>query len=370
MERLRVGVIGCGAIAQMMHLPYLRELDDRFELSALCDVDGGTLEKVADHYSVAARHQDVASLLAEPLDVVFILTSGDHTEAVIAALESGRHVFVEKPLAYTLHETDQILEAARGTGRVLMVGMMKQYDPGYRRGAAAVRELRDLRFVDARTLQPDNELYMSHHRILRGSGGRLETVAGASGAFGPAFFQPLQERVLGDSDVVTFREATGSDRPDVLTAFQFLVSSSIHDVNVLRGVLGQPSAVACAHAWAGGTSFTSTLVYPGDVRVNYTWTLIPYLKHYEEEFSFYASDGRVHIRFPSPYLRNEPTVVDIERMAGDELQVTRVITSYEEAFKQELLEFDDCVRTGRQPLTDGQGFRLDLEVLIAIARAF
>jgi myo-inositol 2-dehydrogenase/D-chiro-inositol 1-dehydrogenase len=180
----------------------------------------------------------------------------------------------------------------------------------------------------------------------------------------------LQERVLGEPDVVKFQEATGSDRPEVLTAFQCLVGSSIHDVNVLRGVLGQPSGVACAHTWAGGTSFTATLVYANDIRVNYTWTLIPYLKHYEEEFSFFASDGRVHIRFPSPYLRNEPTVVDIERMEGDELQVTRVITSYEEAFKRELLEFDDCVRTGRQPVTDGQGFRLDLEVLIEIARAF
>jgi predicted dehydrogenase len=370
MERLRAGVIGCGAIAQMMHLPYLRELDDRFELSALCDVDGGTLEQVADHYGVAARHQDVAGLLAEPLDVVFILSSGDHTEPVISALESGRHVFVEKPLAYTLQETDQILECARRADRVLMVGMMKQFDPGYRRGTAAVHELQDLRFVDARTLQPDNELYMSHHPILRGSGGRRETVAGASGAFGPAFFKPLQDRLLSEPDVIKFQVATGSDRPEVLTAFQFLVGSSIHDVNVLRGVLGQPSGVACAHTWAGGTSFTATLVYADDIRVNYTWTLIPYLKHYEEEFSFYASDGRVHIRFPSPYLRNEPTIVDIERMEGDELQMTRVITSYEEAFKRELLEFDDGVRTGRQPLTDGEGFRLDLEVLIEIARAF
>src|SRR5918994_6932066 len=184
MERLRAGVIGCGAIAQMMHLPYLRELNDRFELSALCDVDGGTLEQVADHYGVAARHQNVDGLLAEPLDVVLILSSGDHTEPVISALESGRHVFVEKPLAYTLEETDQILESARRAGRVLMVGMMKQYDPGYRRGTAAVHELQDLRFVDARTLQPDNELYMSHHQILRGSRGRQETSAGAPPAYG------------------------------------------------------------------------------------------------------------------------------------------------------------------------------------------
>ena len=50
--------------------------------------------------------------------------------------------------------------------------------------------------------------------------------------------------------------------------------------------------------------------------------------------------------------------------------MTRFTTSYEEAFKRELLEFDDCVRTGRTPRTDGSGFRLDLEALTEIARKF
>ena len=53
------------------------------------------------------------------------------------------------------------------------------------------------------------------------------------------------------------------------------------------------------------------------------------------EAHFYGSEERVHIRFPSPYLRNEPTPVEIERMDGDELHVTRFIASYEEAFKLE-----------------------------------
>ncbi len=60
MERLRAGMIGCSAIAQMMHLPYLRELDDRFDLVALCDVDGGTPERVADHSGVAPSYIVIA----------------------------------------------------------------------------------------------------------------------------------------------------------------------------------------------------------------------------------------------------------------------------------------------------------------------
>ena len=54
-------------------------------------------------------------------------------------------------------------------------------------------------------------------------------------------------------------------------------------------------------------------------------------------------------------------------MEGEELQVSRLTTSYEEAFQRELLEFADCVTTGRAPLTDAAGFRQDLELLTEIA---
>jgi predicted dehydrogenase len=366
MERLRTGVIGVGAIAQMMHLPYLRELDDRFAIAALCDVDPVVLETVGRQYGVARLFASAEELLAEPLDLVMILTSGDHAAVTLAALERGLHVFVEKPLAYTLRATDEVLAAAERAGTTLMVGMMKQYDPGYQRGLDLVRTLNDLRFVEATTLQPENALYMFHYPIVRQGGWppRIEAT------YGEPMFRAVQHGIVAHEPRALLREGAGSDDPDVLTAWFMLLVSSIHDVNALRGALGQPERVVSAHLWAGGTSFTAVLAYPNEVRATYTWTLLPYLKHYTETFAFHASDGRVLIRFPSPYLRNAPTLVDVERMHGEELQVTRLTASYEEAFKRELLELDECIRTGRPPRTDGPGFRQDLEVLTAIARAF
>jgi predicted dehydrogenase len=363
MERIRTGVIGIGAIAQIMHLPYLRELDDRFEIAALCDVDTVALEEAGRKYGVSRLFSAVDDLLAAPLDAVLILTSGDHAPATVAALERGLHVLVEKPLAYTLRETDEVLAAARRAGTTLLVGMMKQYDPGYQRGLELVRGLRDLRYVDALTLQPENTLYMFHHPIARASGWPPEIAE----TFGAEMFLPVQQAILASEPHDLLREGSGSDDPVIQTAYLLLISSAIHDVNALRGALGQPEAVISAHAWAGGTSFTATLAYPHDVRANYTWTLLPYVKHYVQTFAFYASDGRVLIRFPSPYLRNEPTLVDIERMHGEELHVTRLTASYEEAFKRELIEFAECVRSGRTPRTDGAGFRQDLAVLTEIA---
>lgn len=366
MEPLRVGVIGVGAIAQMMHLPYLRELDDRFAIAALCDVDPVALETTGRQYGVTRLFTDAAELLAEPLDVAMVLTSGDHAAVTLAALERGLHVFVEKPLAYTLRETDEVLAAAERAGTTLMVGMMKQYDPGYQRGLDLVRTLNDLRYVDATTLQPENALYMFHHPIAR-EGGWPPHIRET---FGEAMYRSVQEGILANEPRELLIEGSGSDDPDVLLAYFWLIVSSIHDVNALRGALGQPERVVSAHLWAAGTSFTTVLAYPNEVRATYVWSLLPYLKHYIETFSFHASDGRVLIRFPSPYLRNEPTLVDVERMHGEELHVTRLTASYEEAFKRELLELDECIRTGRPPRTDGPGFRQDLEVLTEIARAF
>jgi predicted dehydrogenase len=85
-----MGVVGCGLIAQVMHLPYLTELRDRFEVTALCDIRETVATGCAERYRVprvVARWED---LLEEPLDAVLIATSGDHTPIAIEAVRAGR----------------------------------------------------------------------------------------------------------------------------------------------------------------------------------------------------------------------------------------------------------------------------------------
>ena len=59
-DRIRVGVVGCGLVAQVMHLPYLRELADQFEIGGVCDISPGRLDAVAGMYGVAAPHDRLA----------------------------------------------------------------------------------------------------------------------------------------------------------------------------------------------------------------------------------------------------------------------------------------------------------------------
>src|SRR5438093_10189911 len=167
MARLRVGVIGCGTVAQIMWLPNLRELDDHFELKAICDVSPGLIESLGRYYNVSRCFLDYRDLIAEKLDAVIILTPGSHAATAMAAMEAGNHVIVEKPMCFTLREADAMIAASRRCGKRLMVAYMKRYDPGYRHGCQLVRAMNQLRYVQINVLHPSEPLYFAHHRLKR-----------------------------------------------------------------------------------------------------------------------------------------------------------------------------------------------------------
>ena len=114
-EPIRVGMVGCGLIAQVMHLPYLNELEERFEVTALCDLSETVAAGCARGYGVARVHTRWPDLLSEDLDAVMVLTSGDHAPIAIAAARAGIHVFAEKPMALSARDGAVMIDAARTT---------------------------------------------------------------------------------------------------------------------------------------------------------------------------------------------------------------------------------------------------------------
>jgi predicted dehydrogenase len=148
-----------------------------------------------------------------------------------------------------------------------------------------------------------------------------------------------------------------------------LFQSLIHDVNALRGILGEPEEVLSAYTWRGGLAQTSLTRFPGNVRVFLTWVSLPGLKHYEERLLFASPEKRLALVFPSPYLRHFPTPLVVERMEGGEHVEERRTVSYEEAFRVELHLFRQCVREGKKPETSIEDALGDARWIQAIARA-
>jgi predicted dehydrogenase len=353
MPRIRIGVVGCGLIGQMMHLPHLRELHERFELVALCDVSPGTLRYVGDYYGIARRFADYRELLREPLDAVAILSADSHGQAIVDALGAGKHVFAEKPMCFTLGEADAILAAHRAAPRVCMIAYMKRYDPAFRYVQSLVRTLPDLQAIHVTILHPSEANQAGHHDVRRF----------------PDVPAEIRERLRADQDAL-IREVVGEFTPLERRVFAGnLLSTLVHDVNVLRGLSGDPEEVLFTDVWAGGESMVSALRYAGGVRAVIALHYLPDLARYEETVAYYGRADRVSLVFPSPFFRNLPTEAVIEGMEDGRPFVKRVTASMREAFKEELIHFADCVDRGLTPVTTPEEARGDVLLLHRIFRA-
>ena len=151
--RLRVGVVGAGLIAQVMHLHYLAELPQLFEVTAICDIVGANARACADRFGIPAAYSDWQELIAAPIDAVLVLTSGSHAPIAIAAAEAGKHVFVEKPMCFSVAEGQAMVDAADEAGVTLMVGYPKRYDLAYTKFAQQVAEVSDARLLRVTTME-------------------------------------------------------------------------------------------------------------------------------------------------------------------------------------------------------------------------
>ena len=127
--KVRWGVIGLGWFGEV-HADNLAEMPD-IELSALCTRRPDHLAKIADRLGVDRRYTDYHQLLADPdVEAVSITTHiCDHREIAIDALRRGKHVLLEKPMAPTVADCDQIIKAADKAGGLFMVGHICRFDP-------------------------------------------------------------------------------------------------------------------------------------------------------------------------------------------------------------------------------------------------
>lgn len=135
----RVGVIGCGGIANGKHLPALSR-QDKVQVVAFCDIIKERAEAAAEQYGSAdaAVYTDYQELLKDAsIDIVHVLTPNDaHAEISIAALEAGKHVMCEKPMAKTAADAKRMAEAAKRTGKKLTIG----YDNRFRQDSLYLKK--------------------------------------------------------------------------------------------------------------------------------------------------------------------------------------------------------------------------------------
>ncbi len=131
MEKLRIGIVGCGGIANGKHLPALSRQSDRAELVAFCDLIPERAEKAAKEYGIpgAKVMTDYHEMMEDKtIDVVHVCTPNrSHCEISVAALEAGKHVMCEKPMAKTVADAQKMLDAAKKSGKKLTIGYQNRF---------------------------------------------------------------------------------------------------------------------------------------------------------------------------------------------------------------------------------------------------
>jgi myo-inositol 2-dehydrogenase / D-chiro-inositol 1-dehydrogenase len=122
-KSLKVGLVGCGQVAEFKHLLVLQRLAG-VEVVAVADIDPERLRHVADRYNIRHRYADVALLLNHPsLEAVAVCVPPDqHAAVAIPAMRAKKHLLIEKPLALSSEDCDRIIENARQCSTRIMVG--------------------------------------------------------------------------------------------------------------------------------------------------------------------------------------------------------------------------------------------------------
>jgi len=324
---LRVGVLGLGAVAQAVHLPLLARQPERFRVAAICDLSTEIATAMGERYGVPRhrRFADLGSMLAAGgLDALLVLSSGRHSDAAIAGLDAGLAVFCEKPLAYTLHEIAAMRRAAQANPRI-QLGYMKLHDPAFGQ-ARTLLEGREARSVEVTVLHPTAEAQLTHARVLRPLEVPLEAVDD-----GVAGIHRLEKAALGEAAAERFGRLYSG----------ILLGSIVHDLALIRVLVGDPLHIYHAAAWPDGSwppSVEIVGLLPDEAHLSIRWHYLARYPAYREELTVHHEAGSVRLAFPSPYLLHAPTVLTHVEADGS-AERTSSQRSTVEAFDQQLTAF-------------------------------
>lgn len=233
MSVLRVGIVGCGEVTQIIHLPSLYQLNDNFHVTALCDVSPSVLEGVANTWRVRNRFADYQQLIdQDDVDVVLVANpNAYHAAVTLAAMEAGKHVLVEKPMCMNLREADEIIAASsKHPDVIVQVAYMRRYAPAFELACRLLPELGEIRLARVHDVIGKNALIInSTSRVIRGNDTPAATLS--------------QGRQL-EKEAIT--EVVGTANTELGRAYGLLLGLSSHDISAMRELLGMPQRVLYA----------------------------------------------------------------------------------------------------------------------------
>lgn len=233
---VNVGLLGCGEVAQVIHIPTLSFMSSWFRITYLCDVSEGALAHCAAKVvGTVKTTRDPAELCASPdVDAVIVANLDEyHALHAILALGNDKHVLVEKPMALTKKDVRAIVDAERASKGSVMVGYMRRYAAPFEDAVKEIGGMDQILYARVRDIIGPNSFFVDQ-----------------SGMF-PIKFTDVQAEDMEDKSkrsqemiATAMDECSGLPvTPETTRMWRLFGGLGSHDLSVMREALGMPTSV-------------------------------------------------------------------------------------------------------------------------------
>lgn len=291
---IRLGYVGCGFLAQHVHLPNFASLGG-CRLIALAESRPQLGQEVAARYGIPSVYRSHLDLAADSAVEAVAVSAGFAEQGEIAAdlLRAGKHVFMEKPMAISLVQAERIIAAAREGGARLMVAYMKRYDPGNELARRLVAEWK----ADG---QMGEIVYARNH----GFGG--DWAAGLDLAQQITTDEPVERGSYAEHLPAWLPDSMGQHYVDYVQQYT-------HNVNLLRYLLGvtDDACARAAHLGADGTSGVAVLELGGTRATVESGGVTHHF--WDEHTQVYFRNGWIHVFSPPLMAKSTPARLEVYR---------------------------------------------------------
>jgi predicted dehydrogenase len=304
------------------------------------------LAGVGEQWPRAARLTDYRDVVARR-DVDAVLVANPHvyhSAVALAAMDAGKHVFIEKPLCVTLAEADALLAAEAKNGVTVQVGYMRRYAPAFSEAVALVKKVRsDIILARVHDVIGQNAIIIdSTVNVIRD--------------------KQASRKIVGETQramAAAIKQAIGVDRGPLAAAYSLLLGLSSHDISAMRELIGLPRGVLHAAYRQNGRAITAAFDY-GTFVCQFE-TTVDRIPHFDAYLEVYTPNEIIRVDYDTPYIRNLPAKLTVLSAHGEAGTANR--ESYPtrgDSFVIEWRAFHENVSRRRRPKTSLADAREDI----------
>ena len=353
MDPIQIGVIGCGAVAQIQHIPNLKNLRDLFEIKIVCDKSKILASEVSNRFDIQNYTSDTDKLLSSDIEAVLLCHSDPKIDEAIASFEAGKHVLIEKPICFSLQESDKLISAQQNASTVGMAAYMKAFDPAFDIVRQKVSTMRPLRFAQINHLHTNNSHHLNNFNLIQAKD-----------------IDSQQLKYAENRRIESALQAVGDVDKNTLDAFFRLSGSMIHDLYGARLLFGVPERVVSTTIWNKGWGIHTVLQYPDGFVCAATWVELSNIKEFKETLEVSNDNERLLLSYPTGFSRGILSTLEIQHLSKDESPIRSYPDiEWTSPFERELIHFHQCITNETELITPLNETKHDTKLIIDIINA-